>query len=200
MSYVSDAVGLIYEDKLQTMFPELQRSDKPNHPDFTTGTFHIEAKAGYRDYGVRLKRYQVEEFPKIELPTVYAIGYHAFPGLMQFKDRKSKLRLVQKMMILLHFPEQYLVSDNIIQAIWEQERRTSSRGFEYCTAKRRFLEQIIRGGPIVRRGQQQEAHRVYGVNPSDFVLKSPTPRTFGMLLHRVRDAEALHFLKRYKKI
>lgn len=127
MSLISDAVGLIYEDRLQTLFPELRRTSKPNHPDFTARTFYLEAKAGYRDYGVRFKRYQVEQFQQLDQPTIYALGFHAFPGLMQFKSRKNRSRLVQIMITLLTFPEEYFISNQIVQALWQQERRTSSK-------------------------------------------------------------------------
>ena len=199
MSLVSDAVGLIYEDRLKDQFPELKRTQRLNHPDFTAGTFYVEAKAGYRDYGVRFKRYQVEEFQKLDKPTIYALGFHAFPRLMQFKGRKNKRRLVQTMMRLLTFPEEYVISDQVVQTVWNQERRTSSKGFEYCTAKRRFFEQMIRGGLIVRNGAEHDTHEYYGINPDDFVLQLPTPHTFGTLLHKVKDAEVLAFLKRHRK-
>lgn len=50
----------------------------------------------------------------------------------------------------------------------------------------------------MRQGTEYEVRDYYSINPDEFTLNSPTPRTFGTLLHKVKDAEAIEFLKRHK--
>lgn len=201
MSIISDAVGLVYEYSIQKMFPALEMTRKPDHPDFTAGTFYIEAKAGHKENGAQIKRYQVEGFPQLDKPTVYFFGYHETRVQKIFGHRKNKARLVQNLIDSLYFPHNFAVSQKVVEAIWEQESQVNTKEtIEYCRARRYCCTQLINGGVIMRDGKQHEVYDYYGINPAEFVLQLPTPRTFGTLLHKVDDAEALAFLKRHKRL
>jgi hypothetical protein len=131
----------------------------------------------------------------LPLPTVYALCFHNAPGLLTLAGRKNKAKTMQWMIHLLQFPEQYFISDLVAQALWRGERRESKKGFEYCTIKRRFLEQLIAGGEIVRQGNTHDVYRYYGIEPHRLVMRSPSTHLPGVLLDVERDKATLNFLR-----
>lgn len=201
MSFVSLAIGAVYESRVQDWFPEFHRTSIPNHPDFTNDTFYIEAKGGYRVSGIQLKRAQVRDFGTLARPTIYIIGFHGVGGLMKYRTRKSKERLVTLLQGLLQFPEQFAVSNTLIEKIWGDQGKVSTRSLDHCRVRPGMLNHIIEGRKVVRKGRSVPIYEHYGIDPDEYLFqKQQRADTVAVLLHREQDTQAIAFLRSKKKL
>src|SRR5205085_1010701 len=95
----------------------------------------------------------------------------------------------------------YIVNQGIINSIWDREVKVSKKeSREYCTLKKRFLENIIHNRSFEREGDCRRADEYYGFHHPDFIMQSPVqngkPYPYGFILDKKQDAAVLEYLQR----
>ncbi|MBX4212559.1 hypothetical protein KW787_03860, partial [Candidatus Pacearchaeota archaeon] len=162
---IFDAIGNRFEDMIQEQFPDFQRAEEDNLPDFFNGKFRAEAKVGFWNYGVQLKEYQVKKFKRIrETPVIYIAGFHLFENAL---DRLAEKSTEEKKDILrngMQISNAYLVSQKIIEKIWKEEHHISEKEQHvYCCLKRRHLDNIIEDNSFKRQGKDKNCSQYYHI-------------------------------------
>jgi hypothetical protein len=213
MVYVQRDIGGRFERYLQRHFPGLKShvSDGEKVPDFFNpqSGFWMEAKVGNIGWGVRLKRYQGENFQGIEQPVIYCLGLHNFDDARKrLKGKKESERrdILRREMNIL---EVYFITGEIIDAVLEQESRLNGKEtIEYCMMKRHICRDIIRDRSFRRHGVlMPTAEGFYGYDRSQFDfydLSKPRPEEVvpvrGVVLHKIKDRVVTDYLRRQQII
>ena len=199
MSNISKAVGTRFENFLQEKFPSFIRIDNEGNilPDFYNEKFGfwIEAKSGFKDYGIRPHKYQIVNFDFRE-PVIYAIGFHDLPQVMkELQGLKTLNGMIGRLNKKMNFPEVYFVTNSVIKRIWKMEKRVNEKGtIEYCVIKRRFLESIIQNNLFTRNGRVFCPEEYYGLSKGNFLLRSAQEENYGFILDEDRDKSVAKFL------
>jgi len=200
MASIWDSIGTRFEDIVQERFTDFGRCEDLLVPDFFNGDFWLEAKVGFWDFGVQIKRYQVDAFRSMKKPVVYLIGFHDFEKSMErlgSLSGKARARLLRKKMGIQNA---YFVSDSVVRGIWRRESRPSAKaGRVYCTLKRQFLDAVIENGKFKRGGKEHNARDQYGVRPAmDFLFREPErscDNPYGIILNKGRDEKVIEYLR-----
>lgn len=206
MRTLFDCIGDRFEEILQTEFPDFRktRNKDGTTPDFFNGTFWLEAKVGFQDYGAQIKMHQVRNFnPPNDKPVIYALGYHNLAKtkeiLKGLSPEETDQILTEKMGINLA----YLVSNSIMRALWNREHHTSqqNKDWHYFSIKPRHFDAIIENLPFSRKGIRHMPSRFYRLQRPKLLLQ-PAPRLngrtsnleFGLVLDRESDKTVIDYL------
>ena len=202
MSFISNSIGKRFEDIFTGDFPDFKRVESEDNilPDFFNGSFWIEAKVAYRDYGVRLKQVQIDNFRRLKEPVIYIVGFHNLYGTLRKliqRTERGRQRYLERHMGM---DSAYFVTDDVIRAIWNREHRLSrKKGLIYCTLKMRFLKNIIDNNSFKRNGEELVADEYYGIDRGRLALqhtkKSVSTFPYGFLLDRKKDKKCIEYLK-----
>lgn len=193
MGLVQESIGLRWEEVLKTRFPQLIQSDvRSDLPDFYHPEgFWIEAKAGNRLWGGRVKSYQFEQVSRLDEPVVYAFGMHDLDNALRRVSQKTERGRQRYLSRHLRFVEIYFVSGKLLQKVHDKEKRISRKeGLEYCMIKPSILRNILQDRAFSRFGTQiGSAEAYYGFDRSQYV------RLFegntGLILHETEDRDAI---------
>ncbi|PIN93387.1 hypothetical protein COU54_03240 [Candidatus Pacearchaeota archaeon CG10_big_fil_rev_8_21_14_0_10_31_24] len=205
-------IGNAFEDFIKEEFPDWEKTSREkskNFPDFDASTFLAEAKTGFHEYDVKLKKWQVTHFPELrkEKPVIYIIGFHMFANAEQNLAGLSRIQKKAKLKKDFSLKEIYLVNSDIAGSIWAGERVWQSKTLNeidkssHGRIKRRFLESIINNSQIVRKGIEQSPRKYYQLNLRGFLLRSPISneeRTipYGYILHKKHDSSVIGYFRR----
>ena len=204
-----DCIGDRFERILATQFPELRKNtERSNLPDFSNGTFHIETKAGFIDYGAQIKEYQVAGFSNLSLPVIYAIGFHNLRGTKTLCQGMSPALIDEYLEQNMGVDLAYLVSNSIIQKMWNKNKKISEKNsdWEYFSLKPRHLDAIILNKQFERAGRIWMPSKYYRIKRADLTL-IPAPKLygttktlqFGAILEQ-RDLAVLDFLRKHNNL
>ena len=157
MGLVQNSIGLRWETVLNERYPELEStSGDLNVPDFHHPSgFWVEAKAGNRLWGGRVKEFQFEQESELDEPVVYAFGMHNLDEAtrrLKQKTERGRQRFLEQNMA---FVETYFVSGEIVKKLFEREKRVSAKmGLVYCMVKPSTLRNILLDRAFHRFGKQ----------------------------------------------
>jgi hypothetical protein len=202
MEQIFDSIGTRFENFIQENFPGLENTTKDIRvPDF----FHpsglwIEVKIGNQLWGPRIKEYQIERFKRLKEPLIYALGLHDFDRAkerLEDFDSKERQEILEREM---NINEVYLVSQEIVEKVWNKESRINDRRtMVYCMVKRAMFRNIIRERKFRKGGKLIEsAQNFYGFNRKDYLMHEPTNGDiWGSILHKRNDSRAIGILEDY---
>lgn len=202
-----DCIGNWFEEIILTEFNDFRRIDQKEGvvPDFTNGLFNIEAKAGFWDYGVQLKKAQVVGFrSQSKLPTIYAAGFHNMHGLVNRTKRMDESQIEKYLKENGGMRFTYLVSDKIIRRMWKKEHRTAEQNpnWHYFSMRPGHLNAIISNRKIRRKGETHNVSSFYRLKRSNLFLNSAQELggktkdlTFGAVLDKEEDKDAIDYFK-----
>lgn len=172
-------------------------------PDFFNSKygFWVEVKASYsqRDYGARVKKYQIDSFDKLDEPVVYFFGFHDFSNATRKLAGLRERHQIEVLNRRLNLLSGYFVSADLVKSIWEKEKRISKKdNFLYCVLRQAFLENVILERTFGRGGKTVFPSKYYEYNPDNFVFKPlkvndlSFPVGFALNVHNGRNV--LHYL------
>jgi hypothetical protein len=197
MKTIFDSIGDRWEDVLEDSFPSLERNESEDQrlPDFYhPDGFYIEAKAGNRLWGGRVKPAQLDHAKKLDRPVIYAFGMHDLDNAKQVLNQDTEEKRKDFLEKNMHFVEVYFISGSLVRKIFVKERRLSKKeGLVYCMIKPSTLRNIILDRKFKRFGEDvQSSSKYYGFNRRDYEIGFEDG--LGFILHKGREREAINSL------
>jgi hypothetical protein len=209
MQSIEQSIGEHFERYARRRFRGMTRNNLgPNYPDFyilgddARMNIGIEAKAGNRRWGARLKKYQIRSggFDG----CAYFIGLHNFDSATERLENKSEDDRQRIMDQDLQYTLLFFVSGRIIRQIWEKDWRINEKEtIMYCMLKQGTINALVRARESFRRHRQVVfPEPYYGFSYEDYVTFDYTVKRKGKetrycgLLHKTRDRVAIEFLRR----
>ncbi len=196
MGFVQDSIGLKWERELELRYPSLERKSDNNVPDFYhQAGFWVEAKAGNKLWGGRVKDYQFEQEAILFEPVIYAFGMHDLDdatGLVVQTTEDDRQRFLDRN---LNFVEIYLISGVIVHKINEREKRVSKKAGEvYCMVKPSLLRNILLDRNFTRFGQRiNSSAKYYGFRRRDYEIGINVGKNSNVsfMLHKTWEKSAI---------
>lgn len=196
-------IGSHFEKIVQDNFPNLKHIEsKGVLPDFFNQNkgFWIEAKTGNIGWGVRIKREQIGDFQKLNVPVAYCVGLHDFDyateRLRGRTIRGKKSYLTRNFEVL----ETYFVSDILMKKLWEKEKRINKKGTqEYCMIKKHVLNRVFKNKTFGL--ENIGAEEFYDYNSVDFLISPINDlKPYGIFLHKEKDKNIIDYLMSFKHL
>lgn len=203
MKSIQTLIGDEFEREFSRRFPGFENSTLNERvPDFYNPDyqFWVETKAGNKEWGPRIKKYQIDRFRELDQPTVYALGFHKFDDALKRLNRKSEEKQRKMLEEEMFFDYIFFVNANLIASIWNKDAKVSSTTKEeYLMLKPSVINNIILNRKFERKRREiSSAQTYYGFRKRDLVIIDPrgsNESPVGTILHRRNDAPVLDYLR-----
>ncbi len=193
---VKEIIGRQFEEFFHYQFPEMVDCTKElNVPDFYHPSgFWVETKVGYKGWGCRVKKYQIDASEEFSAPVVHALGMHNFYGAMSLPQQTEwgKRRYLEQKM---DFTSISIVSGGLMKGIWNKEARLNGRcSIRYCMVKPSLLRNIFLDRSFSRNDVRIESSgEFYGFDRQDYsfmgeITEGKSPLSYCLMLHKEKDA------------
>lgn len=196
MGVIQDCIGKRWERVFHRRYPEFDsRCDDERGPDFYhPDGFWVEAKAGNRLWGGRIKPAQLEFMGSLDNPVVYAFGMHNLDDIFKKLRKKTEAEIKEYLRKNMQFVEVYFVSGDVVNMMFQKEKRESEKeGLVYCMIKPSMLRNIILDRPFCRFDEEiPSSENYYGFSRGDY--KIGFRDGVGYILHKRKEAKAVKVL------